>query len=146
MRHILIQFDMHVAELWRYPVKSLAGERLEEAELRESGIRGDRVFQIRRGDGRIVDARAHPRMLALHPTLSAAGELLVDGEPWDAPQAARAVEDAAAVAGARLVWNDGADRFDVLPLLVATDGAIAALGRDRRRLRPNILLGGVDGL
>ena len=27
-----------------------------------------------------------------------------------------------------------------------TDGAIAALGRDRRRLRPNILLGGVDGL
>ena len=94
-----------------------------------------------------MDARAHPRMLALHPTLSPAGELLVDGEPWDAPEIARAVEEAAAVGpGARLVRNDGADRFDVLPLLVATDGAIAALGRDRRRLRPNILLGGVDGL
>jgi MOSC domain-containing protein len=144
---VLVQLDMHVAELWRYPVKSLAGERLEEAELRESGIPGDRLFQVRRADGRIVDARAHPRMLALHPTLSAGGELLVDGEPWDAPETARAVEDAAAVGpGARLVWNDTADRFDVLPLLVATDGAIAALGRDRRRLRPNILLGGVDGL
>ena len=37
-------------------------------------------------------------------------------------------------------------RFDVLPLLVATDGAIAAFGRDRRRLRPNLVIGGVPGL
>jgi uncharacterized protein YcbX len=34
----------------------------------------------------------------------------------------------------------------VLPLLVATDGAVAAFGRDVRRLRPNLLIGGVDGL
>ena len=38
------------------------------------------------------------------------------------------------------------DRFDILPLLVATDGAVAAFGRDVRRLRPNIVIGGVDGL
>ena len=41
---------------------------------------------------------------------------------------------------------DGTDGFDVLPLLVATDGAVAAFGRDIRRLRPNILIGGVRGL
>ena len=41
---------------------------------------------------------------------------------------------------------DGPERFDVLPLLVATDGAIQALGHDRRRLRPNIVIGGVAGL
>jgi uncharacterized protein YcbX len=40
----------------------------------------------------------------------------------------------------------GEERFDVLPLLVATDGAIAALGVDGRRLRPNIVVGGVEGL
>lgn len=40
----------------------------------------------------------------------------------------------------------GAERFDVLPLLVATDGAIAHLGIDGRRLRPNIVIGGVSGL
>ena len=34
----------------------------------------------------------------------------------------------------------------MLPLLVATDGAINALGLDRRRFRPNILVAGVDGL
>lgn len=48
--------------------------------------------------------------------------------------------------GARLVRYEGADRFDVLPLLVATDGAIEAFGHDRRRLRPNIVIGGVEGL
>jgi uncharacterized protein YcbX len=33
-----------------------------------------------------------------------------------------------------------------LPLLVATDGAIQAFGYDRRRLRPNLVIGGVPGL
>ncbi len=41
---------------------------------------------------------------------------------------------------------EGADRFDVLPLLVATDGAIAAFGHDPRRLRPNLVIGGVEGM
>lgn len=48
--------------------------------------------------------------------------------------------------GARLVRDDSSNRFDVLPLLVATDGAIAAFGYDGRRLRPNLVLGGVEGL
>jgi uncharacterized protein len=34
----------------------------------------------------------------------------------------------------------------VLPLLVATDGAVASFGRDVRRLRPNILIGGVHAM
>jgi uncharacterized protein YcbX len=42
--------------------------------------------------------------------------------------------------------DDPSLRFDVLPLLVATDGAIAAFGRDRRRLRPNLVIGGVSRL
>ena len=47
---------------------------------------------------------------------------------------------------ARLERFTGEERFDILPLLVATDGAIAALGVDGRRLRPNIVVGDVDGL
>ena len=38
-----------VEELWRYPVKSMAGESLETAELTESGIVGDRIVQVRNG-------------------------------------------------------------------------------------------------
>ncbi len=40
----------------------------------------------------------------------------------------------------------GEERFDIMPLLVTTDGAIAALGVDHRRLRPNLVIGGVSGL
>jgi hypothetical protein len=59
---------------------------------------------------------------------------------------ARDVE-AAAGPGARLGLVDDVElRFDILPLLVATDGAIAAFGRDVRRLRPNLAIGGVEGL
>ena len=48
--------------------------------------------------------------------------------------------------GARLVRNEHPSRFDILPLLVATDGAIAAFGRDGRRLRPNLIVGSAAGL
>jgi len=48
--------------------------------------------------------------------------------------------------GTRLVHDEAAYRFDILPLLVATDGAIQAFGYDGRRLRPNIVISGVEGL
>src|SRR5204863_101986 len=59
---------------------------------------------------------------------------------------AQVVEVVAVGVGASLVLANGLERFDVLPLLVATDGAIRALGADGRRLRPNIVIGGVSGL
>jgi uncharacterized protein len=73
------------------------------------------------------------------------GVILVDGRPWESPEVAAEVIDIGGP-GAKLVRYDGADRFDVLPLLVATDGAITAFGHDHRRLRPNIVIGGVEGL
>jgi uncharacterized protein YcbX len=137
--------DMRVAELWRYPVKSLGGERLDRAEVSTNGVVGDRVVHVRNARGRVVTARTHPRLLALHATLGADGEPLIDGRPWTAPESAAAVQ-AAAGAGATLARFDGSERFDVLPLLVATDGAITALGVDGRRLRPNLVVAGVPGL
>lgn len=136
---------MHVAELWRYPVKSLAGELLDSAEVSADGISGDRVLQVYDAEGRIVTARTAPRLLGLKAALGPMGEPLVDGRPWTAPEVAAAIE-AAAGAGTRLARHDGPGRFDVLPLLVATDGAISALALDRRRFRPNILIAGVNGL
>ncbi|MBM3803182.1 MAG: MOSC domain-containing protein [Acidimicrobiia bacterium] len=58
---------------------------------------------------------------------------------------ARDVERAAGE-GARLMRFDGPERFDILPLLVATDGAMNATGEDWRRFRPNLIIGGVEGL
>jgi uncharacterized protein len=136
---------MHLAEIWRYPVKSMAGERLDRATVGPLGLHGDRIVQVYDGRGRLVTARTHPRLLGLHASTGADGEPLVDGLPWAAPDV-RARVEVIVGPGARLVRNEHERRFDVLPLLVATDGAIAAFGRDARRLRPNLILGGVNGL
>jgi uncharacterized protein len=77
--------------------------------------------------------------------LNQQGHALINGQPWESPEALALVKQAAGD-DAWLEASDAQNRFDVLPLLVATDGAVAAFGRDVRRLRPNILIGGVDGL
>ena len=136
---------MHVAELWRYPVKSMAGESLPWADLTSEGLYGDRIVQVRDGRGRTVTSRTHHALLGLAGTLAPDGTPLVNGVSWTSPEAAAAAREAVG-ADVVLVRDEGPERFDVLPLLIATDGAVAALGVDRRRLRPNIVIGGVEGL
>ncbi len=141
IKRMVINNTMRIAELWRYPVKSMGGERLQVADVRETGIVGDRVVQVVNAVGRTLTSRTKPKLLGYHATLGADGEPLVDGKPWREID----VRDAAG-SDARLERHDGVERFDILPLLVATDGAIAAFGYDGRRLRPNIVIGGVHGL
>jgi len=133
-----------VEQLWRYPVKTLAGERLETAELTANGIPGDRIVHVRGPEGVRTSRRQH-RLLGLRGALDTSGRPLIDGRAWDSPEALALVQEAAG-SDAELSAFDGLERFDVLPLLVATDGAVAAFGRDVRRLRPNIVIGGVEGL
>jgi uncharacterized protein YcbX len=136
---------MRLSEIWRYPVKSMGGEQLEETEIGDDGIPGDRVVHVEDERGRVVTSRSRPQLLLHRATLGEDGEPRVDGRAWRDPGVATAVAKAGGP-GARLVRGDGPDRFDVLPLLVATDGAVASLGYDRRRFRPNLLIGGVAGL
>lgn len=135
---------LRVDGLWRYPVKSMAGEALQEAELTVTGIPGDRIVQVWGPEGVRTSRRQH-RLLGLHASLGADGRPLVDGLPWDAPEVLARVKEAAGD-DAWLEAYAGVERFDILPLLVATDGAVAEFGRDIRRLRPNILIGGVEGM
>jgi uncharacterized protein YcbX len=135
---------LRVAGLWRYPVKTLAGEPLAAAELTLAGIPGDRIVHVRGPEGVRTSRRQH-RLLGLRGSLGPDGQPLVDGHPWRSAEALALVR-AAAGHDAWLEAHAGPERFDILPLLVATDGAVAAFGRDVRRLRPNILIGGVPGL
>ena len=134
-----------VTEIWRYPVKTMGGEKLQRVGIGPLGVAGDRVVHVEDARGRVITSRSHPRFLGHKGSLGTHGEIMVDARPWDSPGVAAEVVDIAGL-GAKLMRYDGAERFDVLPLLVATDGAIAAFGHDHRRLRPNIVIGGVDGL
>jgi len=126
---------VHVAELWRYPVKSLAGERLESVHVREDGFPGDRAYRVVDGSEQQVTARTKPGLLALSGA---------DLEGSRAALASAAGDDARIEAAS--ANGGGAHFFDESPLLVATDGAIAALGYDGRRFRPNIVVAGVAGM
>lgn len=138
---------MHVAELWRYPVKSLGGELVQQAEVLQTGIRGDReIVVVSKARQRVNNSRTHHRLLGLQGGISpGTREATINGIPWSSHEALSLVEEAAGES-VELVHVAGTERFDVLPLLVATDGAIRTIGLDRRRFRPNILIGGVEGL
>jgi len=136
---------MYISQIWRYPVKSMSGEKLERASMGPLGIAGDRIVHVEDVSGRFITSRTHPRLLGHRATLDSSGEPRVDGLRWTDPQVLQRVVEIVG-AGARLVHGDSAHRFDILPLLIATDGAIATFGHDGRRLRPNVIIGGVNGM
>lgn len=136
---------MRLLEIWRYPVKSMAGERLRSTRVETGGIPGDRRLVVVGANGRLATARRYPKLLGLHATTAPDGQVLVDGEPWASPEVTAKVEKAVGP-GAMIVPVGEREGFDILPLLVATDGAVDSLGLDRRRFRPNLFLGEVPGL
>ena len=70
---------MFVKEIWRYPVKSMAAERIPHAEVGELGTAGDRTILIRVG-GRLVTSRTHHRLLGLKGTLDSNGVPQISGQ------------------------------------------------------------------
>ena len=64
--------SLHIAQLWRYPVKSLLGERVLSVRVVDDGIEGDRIWGIQDcRDGRILTARREPRLLFASSRLAA---------------------------------------------------------------------------
>jgi uncharacterized protein len=60
-----------IESLWRYPVKSMAGEALAEAFMGFSGFYGDRCYAVKSSAARkgfpYLNANVQPRMLLCHP-------------------------------------------------------------------------------
>ena len=131
---------LRVSQLWRYPVKSLGGEALDSALLTAEGVEGDRVVHVAGSRGPLT-GRTRPGLLTIPTSTGTDGVPLVAGQPWDSTEASELVRRYGGV-DARLVADETQERFDILNLLVATDGAVERFGYDVRRLRPNILLSG----
>lgn len=74
-----------VADVWRYPVKSMLGERLSEITVTADGTIGDRAWALREvSSGRIASAKRFPRLLACcasyetEPSVSRPGSVRIE--------------------------------------------------------------------
>jgi uncharacterized protein YcbX len=161
---------VRVAELWRYPVKSLQGERLGSCRITADGIEGDRswaLFDPETGYG--LTARRVPELLFASARLRPDGSVAIldpEGEPLETAAdvsewLGRPVEIRAAAEqadGDRLYENvvdpereDGAwqpfrgasGRFhDSSRVQVSLVSTTSLGGWDRRRFRANVILDG----
>jgi uncharacterized protein YcbX len=146
-----------VAELWRYPVKSMAGERLDAADISWYGVAGDRRWAfIRPGLERSrfpwLTIRERPEMALFRPAFAEPdrpddSDTVVhtpEGEALDVadPALAARLGD-----GVRLM-RQGRGIQDSAPLSLISTATIARLGElvgrelDVRRFRPNLLVEG----
>ncbi len=74
-----------VGNLWRYPVKSMLGERLDEVFLTANGFLGDRAWALRDvKTGRIASAKKYPALLGfrarydVQPTANDPGQVEIE--------------------------------------------------------------------
>jgi len=67
-----------VEQIWRYPVKSMGGERLSSAAVRELGIDGDRRWGVVDvATGRVLTGRRQPELLMARARHLGPGEVAI---------------------------------------------------------------------
>jgi uncharacterized protein len=162
---------VRVTELWRYPVKSLQGERVAAAELTRTGLAGDRrwaLFDL--GTGLGLTARRHPVLLhaaarlredggvdvvlpdgsvaaddgALSAWLGRPVELRAAADLGDVPPTYEAPTDDLAPDPAEwMQWEGAPGPFHDSPRIRLSLISTGTLGTwDRRRFRANVVLDG----
>ena len=145
-----------VAALWRYPVKSMAGESLESVDVSWHGLAGDRRWAFIR-DGFVrsgfpwMTIRERAEMLHYRPRFEDPSRpdksVTLVSTPAGAEREVVDPELAAELGdGVRVIKQDRGV-FDAAPLSLITTqsvariGALADAGRlDPRRFRPNLLI------
>ena len=161
---------MRVLELWRYPVKSLQGERLAEAAIDALGIAGDRRWALfDRDTGLGLTARRVPELLWGSARLRADGgvevvlpdgtvtsdesvlsdwlgrriELRAATEDDVAPAYEAPVDDLVPDPTEWLQWEGAPGPFHDSPRIRLSLVSTGTLGSwDRRRFRANVVLDG----
>jgi uncharacterized protein YcbX len=136
-----------VSALWRYPVKSMAGESLESVDVSWHGLDGDRRWAfVREGVERSgfpwLTIRERSDMWHYVPRFEGKRTLVrtPSGDEFDVIDATLAAELGH---GARVIKQDRGV-FDTATLSLLTTGSVRGLrdGLDPLRFRPNILVEG----
>jgi uncharacterized protein YcbX len=143
-----------VAEVWRYPVKSMAGERLSSCEVAATGLVGDRRWALVDGSpnraGKPLTIREDDRLMTYRARFADGGaEVLTprgDVALMDGSLVSRLASETSRPLTLREL--EGAN-FDDSPILVVNLATVASFGVeagmevDHRRFRANFY---VDGL
>ncbi len=114
-----------IAEVWRYPVKSMGGERLEQVRCTARGLEGDRRWAVRAADGKLGSGKSSRRfhgmrgLLSLTSFIGPSGGTSIrfpDGEVLgvEDPATARAVSRITGE-GVQLVAEGSEPHFDQAP-------------------------------
>lgn len=145
-----------VVELWRYPVKSMLGERCEALCVETRGVQGDRLFAIRDAQGKLGSGKHTRRFRRIDGLFGFAASYrgdvpqirFPDGEVMsgDAPSIHQALSDALRLP-VTLAREAETPHFDSAPIHLVTTGSLAWLraalpeaGIDARRFRPNLVI------
>jgi uncharacterized protein YcbX len=152
---------MHVAGLWRYPVKSLLGERLERLEVDDRGAVGDRWYAVTDANGKFGSGKTTRRFRLLRDLFDFVAETDGDAVVVHAPGGrSYRVGDPAldALLSERygeplaVLPEEAISHFDAGPVHLLTTSSLAWVeteygptGGDARRYRPNVVLDGEIG-
>jgi uncharacterized protein len=146
---------MRLAEIWRYPVKSLAGERLDAVSVDMRGLEADRLWALVDPDGGIASGKTTRRFRKLPGLLHHRSHLdhgqavitLADGRSARADDPdADALLAAITPPGWSLQRENSTPYFDAAAVHVVTTSTLATLSEvvgepvPAQRLRPNLLL------
>jgi len=149
---------VRIGQLWRYPVKSFGGERLDSATVESDGLRGDHVWAV--VDPETGDVATAKRFRRWGSLLMCRARLLDDTDARDPAALEITLPDGTVVRGndpattdllsevtGRPVRLEARPRtYDEAPLHILSSSAVAALGTGDapetalRRFRPQIVV------
>ena len=116
-----------VAEVWVFPVKSMAGARQEAATMVAGGLQLDRAWAVDDEAGQPVTAEQEPRLRQV-ATRAAEASVALDvpgAAPGLAPEAAEQALSAFLGRAVRLEHREGTGFVDVAPVHVVSRSSIA---------------------
>jgi uncharacterized protein YcbX len=144
-----------VVEVWRYPVKSMAGERLEACAIIETGLEGDRRLALIDGTpnraGKFLTIRQHENLLRYHPRF-VDGTVEIEAPDGSVMTAGPSLVDRLERETSRPleIKDQAGANFDDSHVLIINLASLELLGLeahtnlDRRRFRANLYVDGLE--
>jgi uncharacterized protein YcbX len=146
-----------VEQIWRYPIKSIGGERIDQSFADHQGILGDRVWAVQDDAGKLGSGKNSTRFTRLVGLLSLtsryeavdAPPILVAPDGGLHPVSTGAADDYLQAMCGRAVHvrrDTGILHFDEVPFSLVGTATLAWLAAqvdvpvDARRLRPNVVV------